>query len=239
MSDQIDRRLERLEREVRWLRLCAVFLILVPVLAADRYRSAFISDSGIIHVRGIVVDDAAGRARILIGAPIPAAVNRVRTDSLRMRQIWGPHFPASYLTYYLAYRHSMTGMLIMNDSGFDRVAIGDSTPDPNIGRRIGPATGIIINDAHGFERGGFDFITVARSHDRVVLGLDSPHGEAVTLSTFDSGSAGLRVATPDRSLFVGNAPAEDSVGGVGERFLGAVAYHGESATFRLNTATKR
>lgn len=238
MSDQIGRRLERLEHQVRWLKLYAVILTAVPVLGAAAYRSTFSIDSGIIHVRGIVVEDAAGRARILIGAPIPTAPNRVRTDSARVRQIWGPHFPASYLTYYRSYRHSMTGMLIMNDSGFDRVAIGDSTPDPNIGRRIGPATGIEVNDAHGFERGGFGLLTVPGS-DRVVLGLDSPHGEAVTLATFDSGSSGLRVTAGDRSLFVGDAPADDSVGGIGEPFLGAVAYRGNDVTYRVNASIKR
>jgi hypothetical protein len=161
MIDESDRRLERLEREVRRLRLLLVVLLVVPALAAAKYHSVFTDVSGVIHVRGVVVDDADGHARILIGAPIPEVAGRVRTDTARVRQIWGPHFPPAYLTYYLSYRHSMTGMLIMNDSGFDRVAIGDSTPDPNIGRRIGPATGIFVNDAHGFERGGFGQLTMA------------------------------------------------------------------------------
>lgn len=36
--------------------------------------------------------------------------------------------------------------------------LGDPVPDPNIGRRIGPATGLIINDLQGFERTGYGFI---------------------------------------------------------------------------------
>jgi hypothetical protein len=236
VSDLIERRLDRLAREVRWLRLYAI--VLTIVLIAGTYRLSLNIDSGVIHVRGIVVDDAAGRARILIGAPIPAAANRVRTDSTRARRIWGPHFPAEYMTYYRTYRHSMTGILIMNDSGFDRVAIGDSTPDPNVGRRIGPATGIQVNDAHGFERGGFGLLTVG-GKDRAVLGLDSRHGEAVSLSTIDSGASGLRMFSGDRSLFVGGAPAEDSVGGRGESFFGAIAYRGDDVTYRVDALTKR
>jgi hypothetical protein len=237
MSDRIGCRLQRLEQEVRWLRLYAFVLTAVPVLVAASYRPAVSVDSGVIHVRGIVVDDAAGRPRILIGAPIPSASNRVRTDTAQVRRIWGPHFPAAYLTYYQSYRHSMTGMLIMNDSGFDRVAIGDSTPDPNIGRRIGPATGIAVNDAHGFERGAFGLLTVA-GKDRMVLGLDSRRGEAATLSVFDSGAGGLRLTSGDRSLFIGNSPSNECPGGERAPFFGAVAYQGDSVTYCLNAASK-
>jgi len=36
---------------------------------------------GVLRVRGLVVEDSLGRERILIGAPIPHAANRVRTVS--------------------------------------------------------------------------------------------------------------------------------------------------------------
>jgi hypothetical protein len=213
-----------------------VILIAVPVLVAATYRATARTDSGIIRVRGIVVEDAAGRPRILIGAPIPDAANRVRTDTARVRQIWAPRFPGRpYMDYYRNYKNSMIGMLIMNDSGFDRVLVGDSTPDPNIGRRIGPATGVVINDAHGFEHGGFSILTVD-GHDRTVLGLDSRAGEAAVLSAYDSGTVGLRLHSLGREIFIGRAPPDDSGGLNGEAFFGAVAYRGDRVTYRVSAA---
>ena len=70
----------------------------------------------------------------------------------------------------------MHGMLVLDENGFDRLASGDSTPDANIGKRIGAGPGIDINDAAGSERTGYRLVTVD-GKDRVVLGLDSKSGE--------------------------------------------------------------
>ncbi len=98
---------------------------------------------------GLVIEDEAGRERILIGAPIPEAANRVRTDEARVREIWAPRFPdeEAYMGFYEDYSHETNGILILSEDGFDRLAFGDPVPDPNIGRRIGPSTGLLINDA--------------------------------------------------------------------------------------------
>lgn len=49
----------------------------------------------VIRTRRIVIVDGAGRERILIGAPIPDAPNRVRTDIRRLQALYGSQFPGS------------------------------------------------------------------------------------------------------------------------------------------------
>ena len=85
------------------------------------------------------------------------------------------------MDWYKTYNHSADGMVILDEDGFDRVAIG-STPDPNIGQRIGPGTGIIINDELAFEKSGYQQIDV-EGQKRMVFGLNRPDGtEGVILS---------------------------------------------------------
>lgn len=210
----MDPEILRLRRDVRILKLYSVVLTsaaLIALLAAFRTHRP---DDQILRARGLVIVDAAGRERILIGAPIPAATNRVRTDTARVRRTWGPQFPKQYLTWYQTYRNSMNGMLVLDEHGFDRVAIGDSVPDPNIGRRIGAGTGMVINDAQGFERSGYNLITYG-GHDRIVMGLDdNSGGEGVTLAVIDSGRVGVGVHHGRALYFLGTAPAgtlEDSL----------------------------
>ena len=48
---------------------------------------------GVLRAHGLIIEDDAGRERILIGALIPEAGNRVRTDTTRLRELWGPRHP--------------------------------------------------------------------------------------------------------------------------------------------------
>ena len=142
---------ERLTRAIRWLQAYAA--LMTVALAVLFFRSGTDTD-GILRARGLIIEDDAGRERILIGAPIPEAANRVRTDESRVREVWLPRFSEEYMDWYQDYNHSTNGILILSEDGFDRIALGDPKPDPNIGKRIGPSTGMVINDAEGFERMG-------------------------------------------------------------------------------------
>ena len=84
------------------------------------------AEEDVLRARGLIIEDAAGRERILIGAPIPEAVNRVRTDEARVREVWAPGFPDpdAYMGYYQDYSHETNGMLILSEDGFDRLAEG-------------------------------------------------------------------------------------------------------------------
>jgi hypothetical protein len=121
--------------------------------------------------------------------------------------------PTPYMGWYRNYRHSMHGMLVLDEHGFDRLAVGDSTTDPNIGQRIGRATGIEINDERGFERSGYGLLRVGDAN-RVVLGLDSRNGtEGAALSLFDNGRVGLSIYGPKRRLmFLGSMPPTERLG---------------------------
>lgn len=152
-----------------------------------------------------------------------------------MRQIWGPQFPKEYLHYYKTYRNSMNGMLVLDEHGFDRVAIGDSVPDPNIGRRIGAGTGMVINDAQGYERSGYNLIR-SGGHDRIVIGLDDNDGnEGVTLGVIDSGRVGIAVQHGRALYFLGMAPAGTLDDSLKEPFNGLLLKDGV-AERRITTA---
>lgn len=229
-------RIERLERSVRRLRLYAVAitaaLVAVAALAVGWSSRAQGESADVLRARGLVIVDAEGRERILIGAPIPHATHRVRTDIERVEEIWGPRFPPAYVDeYYPTYRNALHGMLVLDENGFDRVAIGDSVPDPNIGRRIGSASGVLINDAEGFERSGYGLLEVEGTY-RVVLGLDGDDGqEGVVLSLHDEGARGLQVRG-DGMIFVGSAPESTYVAG-GNAFTGLIMEKDDRVLHRL------
>jgi hypothetical protein len=239
LSDSMDARIAQLERHVRALRRYAIALtgtLVVGVAAAFRSQ-----EPAILRAKGLVILDDAGRERILIGAPIPHARNRVRTDTLRVAKEWAIRFPdsARYMGFYRRYRHSMHGMLVLDERGFDRVAVGDSNPDPNIGRRIGPATGIEINDERGFERTGYGMLRVGTSN-RVVLGLDSDDGtEGATLSLVDGGKVGLSIyGRQERLMFFGIMPPDPSIG-VQDTVNGLLLVRGKNVAHALGTDTRR
>ena len=96
---------------------------------------------GVLRARGLIIEDEAGRERILIGAPVPEAANRVRTDEARVQEVWASRYPDAdgYMGYYQGYSHETNGLLILSEDGFDRLVLGDPVPDPNIGRRSAPA----------------------------------------------------------------------------------------------------
>ena len=218
----MEERIKKLERQVKALAGLSVMLLLGGILVLISNQPVS-SEGGILRVKGIVVEDSAGRERILIGAPVPKAANRVRTDTARVREIWGQRFSKRYMEWYANYNHSANGIIILDENGFDRIAIGNPTPDPNIGQRIGPATGIEINDEEGFERSGYGILSVGGSN-RVVLGLDGKNGtEAVTLSVDDSdGSAGLSVNRGQNLIYLGHANASTLKPEGGKNFSGMI-----------------
>jgi hypothetical protein len=160
----------------------------------------------VLRVRGLIIEDDQGRERILMGAPIPQAKNRVRTDFDRVKRAWAGRSPSKYMEWYKTYQNQMNGILLLNEDGFDRVALGDPVPDPNVGIRIAPSSGLVINDEEGFERSGYGLLNVKNQH-RVVLGMDSSKGkEGLTMFLIDDGPIGLEVNDGFRHRSLGLAP---------------------------------
>ncbi|MGZ7046432.1 MAG: hypothetical protein ACXVJK_08910 [Candidatus Aminicenantales bacterium] len=207
--------LDRLRRGVSFLKIYAgLMTVLVVVLFIKVFLPPAPPD--ILRVRGLVIEDAAGRERILIGAPIPPAVSRVRTDMAKVMKAWGKRFPN--MDWYKTLDNATNGILILDENGFDRIAIGDPTPDPNIGRRIAPAAGIQINDQEGFERTGWGYFP---AKDRVVLGLDSRKGqEGVTLFVLEDDTTGMNINAGDQSIFLGSEPGGAAPAAAKARFFG-------------------
>ncbi|MCB0769939.1 MAG: hypothetical protein KDC00_05990 [Flavobacteriales bacterium] len=198
LQDQIAQLEQRQRCLKRWNTIVIAALLCVGLLSL---RPA--AEPEIIRVRGIVVVDEEGHDRILIGAPIPTSSDRVRTDTAKARSKWARYFPERYMEWYSTYRHDMDGMLVLDDQGIDRAVFGTRVPDPNIGQRIGPSTGILINDSMGFERSGYGLLTVD-GEDRMVLGMDDLNGEAAVMSVHRDGTAGFSVFSKGRTFFAGH-----------------------------------
>ncbi len=246
MTDQPDirTRIHALERQVAQLKAFVGVLVaalVVGLLYAGLPVVEAQSADRILRARGIVIEDEAGRERVLIGAPIPAASNRVRTDEKRVRALWSGRYPNpdQYMGFYKDYQHATNGILILDENGFDRVAVGDPVPDPNIGKRLGPSTGIVINDEHGSERSGYGLLKVG-GNNRVVLGLDSARGtEGLTLSLFDEGSVGLSIRDQQRLVYVGSAPVGQRLTGAPGAFHGLLVRGADGVRFVQNAAAEK
>jgi hypothetical protein len=196
----------------------------------------------VLRARGLIIVDDQGRERILIGAPIPAAANRVRTNLARVRELWSKRYPNpdEYMKYYQEYRHDTNGLLVLDENGFDRIALGDPVPDPNIGKRIGPSTGVTINDDIGNERSGYGLLKAKEGY-RVTFGMDTARGEeGLTLGLFDNGGpVGLMARDKDRMLFLGSEPVGDWFLGLDQPFHGLILKKGKEVTYQLNVAAKK
>lgn len=150
-----DQRIVRLERNMRSLRTAVLFLVLI-IIAGSSVAMLSEGKGDILRVQGLIVEDAEGNPRILIGSPFPEVKERKREDKT-------------------------SGILLLDEKGIDRVAIASPVPDPqikgNVVKRMSPATGIQLNDLNGNERSGYGVL----GSGSVVLGMDYESGEGVAL----------------------------------------------------------
>src|SRR5262245_36911017 len=125
--------LDELRRDVRRLKLYAAGTSLALVaLGLSSFRS---SEDEVLRARGLVIVDAEGRDRILVGTPVPASKGRIRTDFERAKATWGERYGGE-MEWFRKVKNETNGILILDESGQDRIAIGDPTPDPASGPRI-------------------------------------------------------------------------------------------------------
>jgi hypothetical protein len=159
MHSNVEERLLKLERKNRQLsRLClGLFLVSIILSAGLSFAVPTAGSQGVLHVRGLVVDDAQGRARIVMGAPFPDVPSRLRHDA------------------------GSVAMLFLDEQGHDRLTVGQSfTPQMN-GKvpanfhRIGDAVGVIIHNTAGDERGGMSWL----SNGRGAISFDYPDRDAI------------------------------------------------------------
>ncbi len=210
--------LEALRRQVRRLELYVLATTLAFIaLGLSSLRSP---DDEVLRARGLVIVDAQGRDRILIGAPVPASGGRIRTDLEKARESWGKNFGGN-MEHYRQVQNETNGLLILDAAGHDRIALGDPTPDSPSGPRIAPATGLQINGADGFEVAGFGNFP---SLKRTTLGLDAPDGsEGAMLLVLEDGTSGLFTRGPQGAAFVGQSAGARELTGLDRGFCGLSA----------------
>lgn len=227
----------QLSRQKKTLQRLIVVFMAIILLLSSLFLFSFTTrqDDKVLRVKGIVIVDDNGRERILIGAPLPSAKNRVRTDTARVRQLWAGNFPNpdQYMKWYAGYDHQSNGILILDEQGFDKVCLGDGVPDANIGPRIGKQTGLIFCDGEGSERGGLGIIDVGNKKNRVVLALDGDNGmDATGISVLEDGETGFFAGGPKGyNMFIGSAPAgsySDSL------FFGMTLNQKKKTLYKLN-----
>jgi hypothetical protein len=84
-------------------------------------------------------------------------------------------------------------LTIVDEKGIERVVIGAPVPNPMMGgrpqKRRSPATGVVINDATGDERGGFGIL----DDGTLTACLDSKAGEGACMFVLPNGARGFMV----------------------------------------------
>jgi len=208
MESDSDFRLSALEKKYARLRMGFFASVLLVISCLVYFGLVQTRTFGLIRAKGIIIEDAAGKDRILIGAPIPFSADRVRTDTALVRQYWAKGYGSredDFMGWYRDYYHGTDGMVIMNESGFDRVLVGDKLADPNSGKRLFQIAGITWNDKEGWELGGAGVNTASDGKARSVIGLDNDNGEAVHLVALEDGTNALIIAGTNGRLMIGSA----------------------------------
>lgn len=238
MNEQIELLKQELKQQKKRLDRMIFLASLLLVTLASQFFFSFREDgsSKILRAKGIVIVDDKGRERILIGAPLPQAANRVRTDTARVRALWSKRFGNAdqYMKWYQSYNHQADGILILDEQGYDKVCLGDGVPDANIGQRIGKQTGLIFCDPEGFERGGIGVINVGEKQNRVVMALDGEHGtDATGISVMEDGETGFFAGAKGYRMFLGSSPAD---GYTPEPLFGMIVNQKKKSLYKLNFA---
>jgi hypothetical protein len=151
---------------VCWLQLAVVCGLFLAVIRQRRVEAAGVSP--VLRAQGLIIEDSHGRARVLLGSPLPSAPSRARQDA------------------------STTSMVFLDEQGHDRLTLGEE-PEPQIAgkvsqliHRIAPGYGVVIHDGNGWLANG-----------RALITLDRPGLDAWAAVVDDkTGFAGMRVEYP-------------------------------------------
>jgi hypothetical protein len=158
--EDVENRVRRLERKiVRLSMLCftlflTVLAIAIGTLATRQVRAA--EDTKVLRLKGLIIEDDRGRARILLGAPFPTVPERLRTDV------------------------AGADLVFLDEEGHDRFRVGEVLPAVPGFHRIGSSYGATILDTKGGERGGMGFLSNGSTVNRAVMALDRPYNPSIS-----------------------------------------------------------
>lgn len=160
----LEERVEKLERRSRrFIGTSVVLGVALGAVLVSGFAAAPTGSDRVLHVRGLVIEDGAGRPRVLLGVPFPEVSARARTDT------------------------RSTALMFLDEHGHDRLTVGEALPAQLQGMiaktdtRIGASFGVTIHDLEGNERGGFSFL----SNGRASIALDYPGRDAIGMSVDD------------------------------------------------------
>ena len=175
----VDERLTALERKTTHLRMVCILQLAILIalyISLLQSRNVRAADSApVLRAHGLIIEDSQGHARILLGAPIPKAPDRLRQDA------------------------TTTSMVFLDEKGHDRLTLGEE-PEPQVAgkvsrtfHRIAQGFGFVIHDGDGNERGTYGWL----SNGRALITLDRPGLDAWAAVVDDkTGFAGMRVEYP-------------------------------------------
>jgi len=204
----MNQELSNLRKQLYVFKSISIITIIILLALGFYVIREDIQNSKLLVTEGIIIQDTLGNDRILIGSPLPYSSKRVRADSAKAWETYIAKWPEErrmqVWDWFKGYNHTSNGIVILSESGYDRIAIGDPTPDPVIGKRIAPGCGFTLMDDQGYERGGMGVMNFDGKY-RVTLGLDSDKGsEGITLMVDDDGFNGLFVPGTEKYIFLGN-----------------------------------
>jgi len=150
-------RYRSLRRQIQILALG--WVILAGAIAFHWFSNTYESGSDILRAKGLVIEDARGNPRLLLGYPLPEINGRLRTDTLE-------------------------GLVMLDESGMDRIHLGKHGKlylGEKYHDRDNDGYSLFFNDQKGEERSGYGF---SDSDNSVGLGMDyggANGGEAIYL----------------------------------------------------------
>ena len=169
------RRIEQLEERVRLLTGLAGVLVALVVIAAAR------PDTDVLRARGLVISDASGRERIVLGAPM-----REATANSKLAQA--------------------VGLAVLDSLGRMQVAVGVDNPlvfaSGQTGERVASSAGVTIYDPrNGGERGGLGVFADGRANMCLDWGTRAKEAVCVSVAPGDQYTAVMLYGTPDQPQF--------------------------------------
>ena len=135
---------------------------------------------------------------------------------------------------YQTYQHGANGIILLDENGHDRVAIGSPVPDPWFGKRIGASTGITLLDEEVLERSGYGLLKVDGVY-RANLGFGYPGKEGMTFSLDDNGETGIFIRDAEKSIFIGKADSTNMYTGELYPFNGMYVKQDGKTTFEVSS----
>ena len=188
MEKSLELKIKKIERHYKRMRLTFLGAMIIMLITAFFFFSINVKKEDFLNVKGIIVSDSKGNPRIVIGAPAYNIKGRKRQDEV-------------------------VGIVYIDENGNDRLTFGKE-PDPMTPNGIMPrfvdASGILIHDKNGIERGGY----CVTDDDRALLTIDWPKtGEAIALSADkDFAALGLfhksKIGQYREAITIGNIPKQ-------------------------------